>query len=254
MIAYEHLENHYLDFEFGHCISGIRTLFLTGIQFVNMKRVSKNKVTRDLSGLTSRSEKVRLSTAYYDLEYLFLYKDGEVIIGENFMIPKNLTISSDFNEATAIGFIEVEVQGNQYNLPVNESKVYLLMRGDKTPVYIYLSLAITLMYSTLKLIMLVWARRLVLNFNNGAFFIPQNHQIIARMGFLFSITALADFLGWQDFLNTNTVAVSLPNGYLLNTISASFNWNYIYLGLLLLATATAFKQNLKLQEDQYLTI
>ncbi|MFT7269283.1 MAG: hypothetical protein ACI905_001501, partial [Roseivirga sp.] len=168
MIAYEHLENHYLDFEYSHCISGIRTLFLTGIQFVNMKRVSKNKVTRDLSGLTSRLEKVRLSTAYYDLEYLFLYKDGEVFIGENFMIPKNLTISSDFNEATAIGFIEVEVKGNQYNLPVNESKVYLLMRGDKTPVYIYLSLAITLMYSTLKLIMLVWARRLVLNFNNGA--------------------------------------------------------------------------------------
>jgi hypothetical protein len=77
---------------------------------------------------------------------------------------------------------------------------------------------------------------------------------VVRIGFLFLITALADYLGWQYFFDINRVAMSLPNGYSLNTISASFNWNYLYLGLLLLATATAFKQGLKLQEDQDLTI
>jgi hypothetical protein len=223
-------------------------------QMLNVNRFTSNKGKQNVEGAISKTERVNISTPFYDLEYLFVFRNGEIYIDNNFICFNNVTFSNDYAKAMPVDFIEATKQGNKYNMPINGAKVYLPIKIDEVLFYCYLSVFITIVASILKLLALFWVRRLIMNFIHGAFFIPQNHLVISRLGLLFLFSAFAVSMVGLYFFDSNALSISLPEGYSLDTISATFNWNYLYLGLLLLATATAFKQGLSLQNEQDLTI
>uniref|UniRef100_UPI004048AC68 DUF2975 domain-containing protein n=1 Tax=Roseivirga sp. TaxID=1964215 RepID=UPI004048AC68 len=224
------------------------------IKFWNIDTNQQANAPNDLRGVLTKTVKTHMETLYYDLDYFFVFRDGEVVVDEHFLSPKGVYIQKDFIKSSTQDFIKVNTQGKTYNMPVNGVKIYLPIDTDKTAAYTYVSIFINILWSALLITVLVWVRRLILNFIDGDFFNVLNYKLIARIGLLFILSAVILYLGQLYFFNSTPIAMSLPEGYSISSASMTFEWNYLYLGLLLLATAQAFKHGIKLQEEQDLTI
>ena len=208
-----------------------------------------------LDGVKSKSAIVWYSFRSFDLDYWFIYTDGETIIDEHLISPKNLRLDYKFSNALPDYFIGAMVDGKSYNMPLKTGRVYLPIDESKILRYQYTGVGLLVFLLAVKIIILFWVRRLIINFSRGEFFKKLNYQLLYRMGVLLIVAPLVLFICdnilLSDFRN---IAVTLPEGYSIRVNGIGFNWNYIYASLLLLITAQAFRQGVQLQEDKDLTI
>ncbi len=145
------------------------------IKFWNIDTNQQANAPNDLRGVLTKTVKTHMETLYYDLDYFFVFRDGEVVVDEHFLSPKGVYIQKDFIKSSTQDFIKVNTQGKTYNMPVNGVKIYLPIDTDKTAAYTYVSIFINILWSALLITVLVWVRRLILNFIDGDFFNVLNY-------------------------------------------------------------------------------
>ena len=228
---------------------------LVGFQFVGVGQGFDKKQSEDLIGARSKTATFKYSVPEFDLEYYFIYREGKVVIDQYLISPKNIGLNYNYTKATENDFISVSAGDKHYKISTKTGQLYLPIDEADVLFYRYLSLFEMLLLSVIKVLILLWIRRLILNFSKGEFFVSANHQLLYRIGGLLAIVPIILFAFESYFTNGFTsLGLSLPEGYSLNMKGVSFQWNYMYISLLLILTAQAFKQGIELEIDKDLTI
>lgn len=209
---------------------------------------------QNIEGAISKTVHKHISNPLYDLEYLFVYRDQEVIVDAHFISPRKIFLDNNIYESDKNNFIEVQARDKSYNMPLNGSRIYVPIDGSNVTFYFYLSIAAILITASIKILGLIWVRKLILKFLEGDFFNHLNYKIIRRLGMLFTVSTICLFIGNIYISNNIGLPTSFPDGFQIQDFSNSFDGNYFYLGLMLLVVAQAFKQGINLQEEQNLTI
>ena len=228
---------------------------LAGIQFMGIGLGFDKNQSEHLVGARSKSVTLTYSVKHFDLEYYFIYREGDIIIDQYLISLKNIRLNYNFSKATEDDFINVSSGDTHYKMPAKTGRLYLPI--DKLNVLLYrnLSLFEMLLLTVIKVLILLWIRRLILNFSKGDFFIPLNYQLIYRIGGLLVFFPMISFAFGSYFTNGFTpLAMTLPEGYSFNVGGVGFQWNYLYISLLLMLIAQAFKQGMELKTDKDLTI
>jgi hypothetical protein len=210
--------------------------------------------TQNVEGAISKTVRKHISNPLYDLEYLFVYRDQEVILDAHFISPRMIFLENNIYESGKNNFIEVKAQDKSYNMPISGSRVYIPIYGSNVTFYFYLSITVNLITALISILGLIWVRKLILKFLEGDFFNHLNYKIIRRLGMLFIIATISLFVVNVYISNNIRLPISFPTGFQVQDVSSAFEANYFYLGLMLLVTAQAFKQGINLQEEQDLTI
>lgn len=228
---------------------------LTGYQFMGFDSAFNNEHIKGVENTKSKSAIVKYSVLHFDLEYYFVFRNGKIIIDEYLISPENVELNFNYSKATESDFMNVSSGAEYYKVPAKTEKLYLPIEKSDIFLYRYLSLFEMLLLTVIKVLLLLWIRRLILNFSKGNFFVRANHQLLYRIGGLLIIVPIILFVFQNYFTNSfMSLGVSLPEGYSLSVKGIGFQWNYLYASLLTVLMAQAFKQGIDLKIDKDLTI
>jgi len=217
--------------------------------------VVKEKTTRDLRGTIKISEMRNLTTHFFDLDYFFIYRDGEVLIDNYVISSKHFNKAFDYEHATKGDFLEIQTASGKLLMPNISEKLSIPVPEEHINFYINLARAIIIATWFFFFIQLVWIRKLIKNTIGGRFFDKANIQVLLRLGYLYIALPIVIMIteGMLDYKLLPDGLV-LPEGYGLVVQSSNFQFQYLFVGLMLLLISQAFKEGLNLQKEQELTV
>ncbi|MFY0593706.1 DUF2975 domain-containing protein [Roseivirga sp.] len=217
--------------------------------------IEKSQRDRNLEGALSMTEYRTLSSRFYDLNYFFIYKEGEVLIDGYMISTEKIQKRFDYVNATKANFLEVKTANGEVFMP-NVSETFSVPITVER-IGFFNNLARLLMFASwlFFFIQLVWLRKLIKNTVDGKFFEKANVGVFTKLAILY--IALPIVIVVVDGFVYNLImpdGLSLPDGYQIVTKDSGFQYQYLFVGLMLLLISQAFKQGLKLRKEQELTI
>ncbi|OEK06386.1 DUF2975 domain-containing protein [Roseivirga misakiensis] len=217
--------------------------------------IEKSQKERNLEGALSMTEYHKLSNRFYDLDYFFIYRDGEVLIDAFMLSSDKIGKSFDYSNATKADFLEVKTAKGESFMP-NVSETFSVPISAER-IGFFNNLARLLIFASwlFFFLQLIWLRKLIKNTADGNFFEESNVGVFTKLGILY--VALPIVLAIINGLVHNLIIpddLSLPAGYQLVTKDTEFQFQYLFVGLMLLLISQAFKQGLRLRKEQELTI
>jgi len=207
--------------------------------------------SEDLEGVIKKSALKSYSNLYFDLEYYFIYREGEVLMDGYVLSPKHMELEFDYTKSTKADFKEVRSVGGMTFIPKTSGKVYFPIDERDFNNFFYLGVALRIITALFIIVQLLWIRKLIKNFCKGDFFNQLNHRVFTKLGLLYIAAGILSVLFKVVFYNrllTKTIEFSEIQS------STTFNWLCVFVGMILLVVAQAFKQGIKIQEEQELTI
>lgn len=227
---------------------------LVGVQEI-FGPFTEAKAERDLTGATSMTEWRELENRFFDLNYYFVYRDGEVLIDDYMISSEHFQKTFNYSNATRDDFLEVETATETIYMPNVSEKLSIPIPEERVVFYYGLSKGILFASWLFFFIQLIWIRKLIKNTNEGSFFVRANVQVFMNLAYLYIVLPFI-ILITENYLNDRLLpnGLALPEGYRFIAQTSSFQFQYLFVGLMLLLVAQAFKHGLRLQKEQELII
>lgn len=240
---------------FSFVLSFILIIF-SGIILIKKNFNNQEINSESLSGVISKSTTFKLELPLnLNIEYYFHLNNNEISVNSYFLkiqqkYIKTARAENAAVEATTYPKLKMD---NIYEMPDSEAYVYISIPYSSVKSVVNIWLIYFLLTSATLLLTILLIIKFLRNCDKGNFFIPSNAKYIRVISYLVIGYSLFRYaIQWVIFnsLNNNlNELVSIKVNSVLD-----FNLTYLLAALLMVIIAQAFKEGVKLKEEQNLTI
>lgn len=230
----------------------IVSLFVGRFMYGNLSLSDIDGERDNLEGVINKSY-----TFYYNLpskeqiSYFFRYQDGQVLVNQFFVKVKlsqyESAIIKDENYPQKIE------DKSYFKMPIGESDIYIPVDNELVKKHVKIYLIYFTGSISYVLFVLFLLSRFLKNCTNGHYFEQSNAKILRLIAYSGIAAVIIHYL-YQYFSVVKLIG-DFESSYGLS-LERTFNFNYTYIiiSLILLVIAEAFKEGVKLKDENSLTI